>query len=65
MKDWTDVPLAFVLGILVGIGVMTFACCAIQGEWQRDSIDRGFARYNETTGAWEWKEQPKESEGAK
>lgn len=23
--------------------------------WQKQTIERGYARYNETTGAWEWK----------
>ena len=38
-------------------GILGFlAGCAIQNAWwEKRCISQGFARYNETTGKWEWK----------
>lgn len=30
-------------------------------EWQREAVKRGYAEYNATTGAWQWKQTPEAS----
>ncbi len=42
----------FFIGFFAATGLWAFLTADIKGE----AIKRGFARYNETTGAWEWKE---------
>lgn len=46
----------FVFGILVGfyLGGQT-----VKHAYRTQGIERGFAEYNKTTGAWQWKEAGK------
>jgi hypothetical protein len=55
MRDW------FLLGSIVGL-ILGFVLGAILCEnfYKQESAKRGFARYQETTGVWEWKESKDE-----
>lgn len=41
--------IGFILGLIVLVIPENY-------QWKNDAINRGFARYNEKTGNWEWKE---------
>ena len=60
--------MAYVMFTFVAV---TCAICLVVGrcmegqvrdEFQQDAIERGYARYNDTTGDWEWKEGKKEKD---
>lgn len=42
----------FVISALMWFAIGWYACA---GYYQRKAIQKGFARYNEKTGDWEWK----------
>src|SRR4029077_19049959 len=53
--------------IVVAFGAFCFGCgyltafIVTRNQWRDEMIKRGVARYNWTTGKWEWGEPPKES----
>lgn len=59
MEDFVGATTAgFLLGFIVAcITVGVFATQIEKSEWRRETINRGFAEYNNLTGEWQWKEQ--------
>jgi len=53
-----DERLAFVIGVFVACFVMSlamaFAVNQENGAWRQQAIDHGAARYNATSGEFEW-----------
>lgn len=60
MSDLGDVIIGFFIGVVV-----TFALMASVGTpthaWHKEAIDRKYAEYDKTTGAWQWIEPKKET----
>lgn len=57
MMMQNEAGVAFLFLIATGVFVGWLGGTARTDEkWRKDAIKRGYARYNETTGAWEWKE---------
>jgi hypothetical protein len=52
---------------VAAFGALCFGCgyliafVVARNRWRDEMIKRGVARYNWTTGKWEWGEPPKES----
>ena len=40
--------------VLVSVKMMAFAFCQQSAAWQQEAIDHGAARYNATSGEFEW-----------
>ena len=60
VKPMNNDGAVFGIGIFFGASV-AFVMCALlhYGEkeaWHDEAIKRGFAEYNQTTGAWQWKQ---------
>ena len=51
-----DCFVAFLFGIALGFFIMANAISATP-DYKKQAIERGFAKYSETTGEWEWKEE--------
>ena len=49
--------MGFAAGILSGLMLASAMCWAINADWQHDCIKHGAARYNATTGVFEWIEK--------
>lgn len=46
---------AFLAGLVTGIMITALICSAILTEhWRGECISHGVAKYNSTTGNWEW-----------
>ena len=57
MSDRTSL---FLSGFALGVGIVTFLMCACTDPtylWQRQAIEHNAARYNATTGEFEWIER--------
>ena len=46
----------FVVGLLIGTGVMFLAAEADEEAWQDNAIEHGYAEHDQVTGEWQWKE---------
>jgi len=62
VSEWSDAEergcLALFTFMAILIGFLVFCCWANQVAWKQDVVKRGYAEYNSTTGAWQWKEKP-------
>ena len=47
-----------VVGILVGVIVISICWGVSSAEWRSEAIQNGFAEYCHTTGVWRWKLPP-------
>ena len=50
----------FLSGFTLGVGLVTFLMCAFTDAtsvWQKQAIEHNAARYNATTGKFEWIER--------
>ena len=54
-----DCFVAFLFGIALGFFITVKGISSGTPDYKKQAIERGFAKYSETTGKWEWKEVKK------
>ncbi len=60
MSDYTATTLAVIAGAVFGFVLCVFiVAMPIDIHWKRTCVEHGAAEYNQTTGAWQWKEPTK------
>lgn len=54
------VPALITLLAVLSLGLFAALCGSLEMSkiLKHEAIERGYAEYNQTTGAWQWKENP-------
>jgi len=47
--------LGFLMGLILGGLIAVTVESGHLADYKKEAIDRGFAKYHETTGQWQWK----------
>jgi hypothetical protein len=54
--------ICFNTGVIIGIMIGVLGCAVVffsqQSAWRQEAIQKGYAKYEETTGEWMWRKNP-------